>query len=579
METYRHPFRDLAKNTRDVLAIHSRKVKPEALLKAFRPNEKPDHLKYRLASYKPVTFGWFNKVLDQFEKIRSAEDWRIAWPEIKANALQEYTQKNYPEHDTFENWLFSYQLKNIIDDPNGLIVFMPRNIGDILANKQLNQSETFKPAAFYFDSSMVIENREAISAVKFSEPDPAKPGVDRDVTMLFDKDEIVKAYYKDNRKTNDQGVQNILVVERYTHRLNVYTVLTCGGLMEKKDADRWLFDSFIAPAIPAWDEAIQGESDHKVDKALHLHPDRYAFAQQRCEAKGCENGVNYQHGPPTPCKVCEGSGWKEIKTPFGEMKIGPVVMGMNNSSLPPMPPAGYILRPIESIKLTKELADAKIFDGLRAINLEMIGEALLNQSGKAKEYDRQEINTYVGKVAKHIVTNILIPGYYFINAWMNPGNVEPSWEKLKPTINVPVKFDLITTEVWMDRVSMYKKDGANPAALAEAEIKLAERQHGTDSPSYKMVRDSIQLDPMYGLTPEQKLEAAMNDGASAVDYIISTKIHYFVRRAAIETSNAFFEMNFGEKVAKLEAYAKETQSAPPITPALPPKIEGVNETS
>lgn len=570
--TSRHSLRVEADQIRNALGVHSRKEKPTDILNAFRPNEKPEHKKYRESAYKPNTYGWFFKVLDQFEKIRTAEDWRVAWPELDENLLERYVNQDYPEHDSFENWLFGFQLKNIVDDPNGLIAFLPRDIKEILDTGTTNPSRNFEPIAFYFDSTTVVDFTETLAVVTFPERDPGNAALERQVTMLFDKDEVAKVY------TRRSGTQTETVVESYVHNMGYMPVIACGGLMSRKEDDRWLFDSFIAPAVPAWDEAIEGESDHKVDKALHLHPDRWRMMVERCENPRCTNGkvLDPQLGPVS-CEMCEGKGYRDLKSPFGEMVVTPMKTGMNDTQLPPMPPAGYIERPIQSIRLTKELANEKIYEGLQAINLEMIGESLLNQSGKAKEYDRQEINNYVGKVAKHLVNNILKPGYFFLNCWINLSLDEATREKFLPKMVVPRKFDLITTEVWMDRVSAYKKDGANPAALAEAEIKLAERQHGADSLQFKIIRDAIQLDPMYGHTPEQKLEASMSGGCSMYEYIITTKIHYFIRRAGIESQNKFYDWEYKEKVAKLVEYAKETESekAMQALPPANPKIQGV----
>lgn len=565
---------DLRKKADEIAAqvqIHSRKLTPTAILDAFRPNETEAHKKYRKAVWKPITFGWFNKVLQQFAKIRRAEDWRIEWPaNVPNNPVQDYTARNFAEYDSVENWFFNYHLRNVVDDPNGVVIVLPRNIEEILLGEPLNPSEPFRPTPFYFPSSAVVDYTETLLVVNAQEAAVDDFGrklanATRPVMYFFDQDEVVKVV---ETSTGDRPTYSRFA---YTHRLG-FTAFLNGGLMaeDQQKERRKLYDSFIAPAIPFWEAAISGESDHQVNMALHLHPDRWELVQAVCQHKvhgrQCNGGfIDTRVGStvvPMPCPACQGLGKIAPKSPFGVTKVQREAVGLGKGEYGPIPPGGYFERPTETIKITKELADAKLYDGLDALGLGMLGVVPLNQSGKAKEVDYQEVDTYIAQFGAHAVDNILVNVFFFSAAWLLPYASPDQRAALLPSINKPRKFDLVTTDVWQARVAAYSEKGFAPSAKAEAEIKLAERQHGPDSTAFFRIRDTIILDPLYGLTAPEKTETALGGGCSREDYIISTKIGYFVTRAVVETSGAFHQAPFDVRAALMLKYAQET-----LTPA------------
>ena len=534
------------------MAVHASKAQPTEILKRKRPNEQNHHLEYRLAVHEPITYGWFNKVMLQFAKIRRAEDWNLRYNKQDGNGLYAYCEENFPHFDTVTNWLFSYQLRRIISDPNGIILFMPRNIFELLDKGITDRAKQFEPIPFYFPTPTIVVNRPDVVAVEVPRAN-LKTGLTDKYLLVADANNITLSI------ANKEGE---ITTKVYNHDLGELTVLTNGGVIDKEyEGETPLYESFIAPAIPFWNEAIESESDHKVDKALHLHPDRYEYQSGKCRAKGCNKGsVTKAPGQIEPCGTCHGTGRITPRSPFGTMYVNMEKVNGSDVAAPPMPPAGYILRPIASIELTKKLADAKIYDGLAALNLELIGQTLQNQSGAAKSYDRQEIDAYITLVATHLVENILRPTYYYINLWLNPDKDANARLELEPKVNVPRKFDLITAEIWQQRVATYQTSNANASVMARAEIKAAGKQFGEDSPEFMFIRDCINLDPLYGMSAESKADAILNAGCSQVDYIISTKIAYFVRRAAIESEDKFFELPYAEKVALLEKYADETRA-------------------
>lgn len=517
-------------------------------------------------------------------KIKKAEDWRINWGDydnnLDKNPLANYTENSFPKFDSVTNWLFNFQLKRIIDDPNGAILYLPLNIEEILDTEKLNPNEPFKPFPFYIKSTAIAEFNENI--LVYQKTIPARPAnggkaSPLKVMYLIDKEEIVRITESDKPNTPEEA-------KRFTFNADYVPAISCGGFILELDNDQSgnLFDSFIAPALPFWNKAISGEADLDIDKALHLHPDRWEYGTKACTAPNCKNGEVFspvrfgQQQQSRPCKVCQGTGHVANRSPFGVLRVNMEKTSQATGIMPPTPPAGYITRDIESIKITKELIDGKIYDGLSALNLEFLANVPLNTSGKSKEFDRQEIDAYISTVASHLVEVVLRNTYYFCNFWINKTMPEySSRAKFEPTINTPRKFDLVTTDVWQQRVSNYSKDNSNASARSRAEIKLAEKQYGGNSIDFLYIRDTIELDPLYGKTEDEKVSAHLSGGCTQIDYIISCQIGAFVRRAALESNNKFFGLDYGEKIAQLEVYAEAVrkklavQAAGVVTPASP----------
>jgi hypothetical protein len=578
---YRPDIRGKADKIADDLQIHSQEKPPTRILERFRPNESPEHKKYRAEVWEAITFGWFNKVVQQFAKIRRAEDWRIEWPATVANnPVQAYTQGNFAEFDTVENWFFKYHLQRVIDDPNGVCIVLPSNIEEILLGAPLDPTQPYKPTVFYYPSQEVADFTESLLVVNGSEPDRLDDGTlnpdrNRPVQYLFDKDQVVKLVQ------TSAGNNPTYARYEFTHRLGFTAVLN-GGVIAMTDqndrrARRKLFKSFIAPALPFWNGAISLESDHQVNTALHLHPDKWKVAAVPCTHKvmgqQCSEGkIKIRQGSKvleSTCPVCLGGGKVAPETPFGVTWVDMQRTGMSKAdgSFGPIPPGGYFDRPIESIEIVKKLSDAKVFDGLAALGLEFIGTVLNDQSGKAKEFDYQEIDTFVADVAAHSVDNIISPIYLFVSAWLLPYQSEDARKKLLPSINKPRKFDLVTSEVWLTRLAALKKDGT-AGAVGEAEIKLAERTYGPESAAFKQIRATVILDPLYGMSTEQKDIVLMAGGCTREDLIVSSKINFFVTRARVETKGGFFDMDFMEQVTLLLKYAKEQTAASTLAGAL-----------
>jgi hypothetical protein len=90
-----------------------------------------------------------------------------------------------------------------------------------------------------------------------------------------------------------------------------------------------------------------------------------------------------KEGVQSVCDKCENG--TILKSPYKDFVVKKAAF---DEQQVPTPPAGYIQKDVEIIKIQDERIKNKIYNSLSALNMEFLAETPLNQSGKAKEVDR-----------------------------------------------------------------------------------------------------------------------------------------------------------------------------------------------
>lgn len=544
------------------LQVHSKGNVPIEILNLDRPNEPVKYKEYRSnkAVISPITKSKWGQISSTTDKISMAEDWSVKFPESlpsikKGETLEDYTTINYPYFDSVLNWYFKVCKKAMEDDPNGVIAIFP-------FEEIKSETEYIKPFAFIYPSECIIEYRESeFCAILCKEKSliKTKGGFERsgNIFIFFDKDTLIKAVEKgvnsQNKPVYDTTIMN--------HNIGDMPVFKLGGVVKSFEDNQILYDSFYAPVVPYFNEAIARYSDHQVNMMLHLHPDRWEVMDHQC--KSC-NGSGY--GAPvqgkvgkTSCIPCNGMGFLSVKSPFGEKQIRPQAKtGVNEVSNIPTPPMGYILRPIESIAFLKKEVKDLINEGFESINLGFINEEPQVNSGVSKALDRQEMNAFFSNISKHIVENALNPIFYFINEWRNKTVIPSKTErdKLKPIINVPTKFDILTADILATRLQTAITSKFDSTLLTRMQIEYAEKELGKYSPEIKKMKAIADLDPLPNKIEDEKMVILSNKGTSEENYILSCNIVPFVNRAYSE-NDKFFDLKYKEKKDLLLTYVQE----------------------
>jgi hypothetical protein len=193
--------------------------------------------------------------------------------------------------------------------------------------------------------------------------------------------------------------------------------------------------------------------------------------------------------------------------------------------------------------------------------MEFLADTPLNQSGKAKETDKDELNTFVNSVAVDLV-RILRLNYYLIGEYRYRVIV-PSAEDRKlliPYINEPQKFDLLNSSYLAEEIAKAKNSGMNPVLITAMEIDYAKKKFSSEEEIKDYVDLVLGLDPFPGITDGDKMSRLQNGGIDKISYIVSSNIAGFVRRAIEEFDTKeknFCSEEFEVQIKVLEKYATE----------------------
>lgn len=533
----------------DFLA-HSDGLYPESIIERQRPNEPEIVKKFRKDIWQPITKPPFTRVLNSLNKIRRSSDWAVKYPDDnddfagirKGETLQEYCELSFPFFESITNWLFSVLMKQYLIDPNAVVLDIPLDI-------ETEPTAYPKPYPFIFNSCEVfdfIEGKYAILNIK--------EGSDRYTggkAFYFVNISTVQRWEQISAKVFD-------ITWEYPHNLDMLPAFKVGGIICKSDGYNFMYESRISGILPNLNESVAEYTDLQAGKRLHIYPERWEFTQHECNScKGRGVVANPRYNgttvtqPNVPCGSCEGMGY--VSGPYSKMLLKPTQAGMQPL---PMPPAGFIEKDVEIIKIMDESWRRHIFDALAAINFQFLDQTPLNQSGTAKEVDKEELNNTVHAIAEDIVK--IMDKVYLLTAmyrYKNQYSVDQIKEML-PSIPVPDHFDLLSSQFMQEEIGKAKTSKLNPLIVSAMEVEYAGKRFINEPEVKERVELILKLDPLPNVTEDEKMSMLSNKGITKLNYVISSNIQSFVQRALFENEE-FESWDLKEQKGVLEIYAQE----------------------
>ena len=560
---YRHCFHMKSVEMADAMLVHADGKYPCKLLDTRRPNEPLEVMEYRKSIFIPKTKPYFSKVMSSLQKIRRSSDWSIRYegkfPKIQdGETLQDYCELYYPGFTSVTNWVFSVLLKKYLTDPNGVLFVYPKEAG-IEGNVYL------KPTIQVIDSCHVIDYVAGDYAVLVN---PAGCVWSNRQGNFPGKSFYVVTTERITRYDQIDGRGTLSPVVDYEHGLGELPVYKIGATIADATADRVLYESRIVGIVPEFDEAIREYSDLQAAKVLHLYPERWEFTQNECmvcKGTGKRRNPQWYEGCgaaiPDTCacdnKLCH-NGYV-VAGPYSKMIIRQTnsIEGQNPV---PSPPAGFIEKDVKIIEVQGVSVDEHITNGLASINFEFIATTPLNQSGTAKEVDKDELNNTVHSIAEDLVRCMdwcywIIAKYRYAALYTD----EQIGEML-PHIAVPEKYDILSATHLETRLKTLKDGKVNPAIINATEVEYAGKAFNNDPAIRHMVQLVLGLDPLANIPEEDKMVRLSNRGINQLTYIISSNINEFVLRA-IEEDAGFVDLERMEQMKVLVAYATEQMEA------------------
>lgn len=560
----KHFYYDKSNKSCKAFQPHSEGKYPCELIECRRPNEPLEVKEYREKIWVPKTKPTFSRIVNSLSKIRRSPDWSIKYSGLdkfslirEGETLEDYCEKNFPYFESITNWMFSVCLKPYLTDPNGVILVWP-------LNTEVEPTEYLQPYPVIFDCCDVVEYEAEDHAV-LNDPMGCYYMSKRGNKMVEEKGKSFYVVDTVSIQKYDQidSKGNMDMVMDYAHGLGVLPCFKLGGVICESQGNNYLYESRISGILPELDEAVREYSDLQAAKVLHVYPEKWQYTSNECTTckgtgrrqnpswfQGCDQAIQAQ----IDCGNCHGIGYVSAG-PYAIQLVKPIT-AIEGVKQIPTPPAGYVEKDVEIVKLMDESVRQHIYDGLAAINFQELAETPMNESGVAKAVDRDEQNNTVHAIAEDLVKIMdklyhLIADYRYMTQYSFDEIVQ-----MLPAIAVPEKFDLFSITNLQENLKNAKTDKLNPVIQNAMEVDYAGKLFNTDPSIRDMVALTIKLDPLPNITEDEKMSRLSNKGILPESYIISSNINEFVQRA-IDEDNKFVEKPLKEQKEVMLKYADE----------------------
>jgi len=581
----KHEYIECAREKAEELEYHFENEYPERLLHTQHPSEEPWMKEYRKKRWQAPTTTATGRVFTFLQKIQQADDFKITFENdfkktgiaerigLQNNTLEHYVENELPKYGSLETWLFNVFLKTYLQDANAVIAILP-------------------------DFEEFIKNPTAVTTLDWTKPYPQT--IESEDLIWEGEDYVitkVEDYMDMNRKKWDQflaitteGLMLFRQVNSYTYDqpFQVFVIpysfgylpaIKVGNIIYEEEDGQLVFDSVLAPCLPAWNEVLFRTDDLNILWAMHALPQKWALKMSPCKTCNGTGQRTNRKEERVSCNDCSGSG-RASASPFGLMEINiDRVSAVNpNPLVPPVPPAGYIERPTETVKLFQEDIMQKEFQGFKAIGLELLSQIPAAQSGIAKEYDRKELNTFCYSVTVHLATiyrkacfHIMLQRYnsLFASSLMDSDKVQAAL----PQITVPTDFDVTTADMIADQLTKAMSGKFNPLITSGIEQDYVEKLYGENSIQKTYMKILSELDPLPFKTTDEKTVLLSSNGCTQLDYILSANLPAFVMQLVDEDAT-WYDKPITQQRADVYALAaaKMTQIQAGLVPIMPAGI-------
>lgn len=540
------------------IKVHADGNTPDKILLQRRPGESKYIFDYRTAIYQPKTKRVVSKIINTLSMINRSVDWAITY-DVKAqptrlgeNTLQQYCEVDYPMFGSLTNWAFAIGLKQYLIDPNAVCL--------VRYNKPLSPNEYPEPILEIFNSDDVYDYKEGQYCVLESEEKSTyihdgRTYEDGEVYWIVTD----LSYYK----VMQNGPKNTdWIIEETQHTAGSLPAFRLGGLIKESDQE-FLYESRIGGIVPSLNTAVSLYSDKQAEIVQHVHSLMWQFETQKCTK--CNGTTFYKpnaEAAPITCPDCKGHGTVPT-SPYESMVLNSNTVGVGQSLKDlPMPLAGYIQKSDVALmlKAMSEEIKQEIFDAYSAVNMEHLADVPLAQSGTAKAMDGDSLNNFVYAVASDMVS-ILNKAYWYI-AMLRYGyqiNDKKVIYSMVPKINVPQKFDLLSSNNMVAEISTLREAKVDPFIIMAVERNLVAKKFKDDNDVQQLIKTSFALNPLPGITEEEKTVRLQNGGVDVIDYIISCNLIPFIRKASQE-SPSFYELEPKKQYEVLVKFAQKKRN-------------------
>ena len=534
----------------------SQKTKPNpyfvGIVNARRPNEDAFCWAHRRMIYRPITKDPIYKVINSLKKIVRSADWKIDYTQSEVppqlptgESLQTYCEEVYPYYDSVENWAYTQAMRWMLVDPNAMCVVVPLSF-------EVQDNEFFRPVVRIVQSRDVYDYKENELAVWLSS----------DVTSYKDE----KGQKKDGKiicimttmcyyeaLETSQGDFELV---SHPHNIGALPCFLMGGENTSSTLVQPFYESFLSPMLPTLDQVAGENSDLEAACVFHMYPEKWEIQSDMCSA--CDGtGWVPGSGNQTICTApnCTGGRVVPPNSPYRvhliNLNTGP--LSNPNAKDVPIPPTGYIDKPVEIVQMMIDKIDSGLFKSLAAVNMEFLSKSPIAQSGVSKAQDRDESNNFIYSVGQWLVQNIIEQVYWFTNEWMYNKIVPDAEVRMKglPRINVPENFDFLYEASMVDDAIKIAGSDLSYDVKEQDEMDFIHKKY-QENPEVKQRMSVIQkLQPLPGLSM-QDIQTGLTAGIiTKVSAVKAVYLKYYVSILS-EQNEGFFEMDITKQRQMLD---------------------------
>jgi len=537
--------------------IYSDNEYPKELIDKQRPNEQLEVKAYRKEIYQPVFSEVFDRVLNALGKIFRSDGFFLKYPNqadftkiADDEKLDVYLTKRFTHSKSLMNWCAQVAMKQYIIDANGVCI--------IWANETEDATEYKQPQPYIVNVDRILYYFEGHS-------------------IIYRGEEQREWYSLDAfawRKYTQAKRGEIIMVEERIHNLGVFPAFSLGGIVEEEEELAREYESRFKAMLPWLNVATIEFSDLQAEITMHMHSKEWAYQDQQCTTcHGMGYNINKEN-EKVPCTNTSCKGGYVGHSPFDIIRVRPATTTMGETPAP-IPPGGYIQKQTEIARLQAERIDAHRYRALSAVNMQFLEQSPVAQSGVAKAYDRDETNNTFYGVATDLA-QIMERAAYFVAKWRyNLIYDDATIRSMSPICVVPNTFDIVGSQYLLDEVKQSKESSLNDNVIAQIEKEYIRKRFPNDVQMQHELIDSFDLDPMSGLSEDEKALLISNKGATKQDYIISTYISDFINRAYSENKD-FNNLQRQKQYAVLVGYANDKLKDINVKDILVNKIFGID---
>jgi len=435
------------------IAVHAEGKFPSLMFRKKAPNEDDEVHKYREYIYKPRTMSLWERGLATIQRIWNENNYSIsAWDESPKDAMpKDYFLKDYLGYNSIINYFQSIVTDWKLKDANAVLAVKPRMIplkNDSNSDLRFDDTKLIEPVAIIYRSEQIMSYDESHLFVLTDQKSEVIAG-DKKVN-----DGLIFEFY-DNKniwtiaQTGEKTDNKFQIEIYYNHSLNY---LPCWKLKGKslQRLNDILYYSYFMSAVPNLDAVTCNYSNLDMSFYFCVYPHKWEIVE-KCNVKGCVNGMVYVDGKEVACKNCAGTGKMKMTTPTGVTQIQ---MGTNISPGAgdvPIPPFGFVSPQTESLRLIKEQIQQDIAESFSFLNINVSPSNVVgSETALGKMIDREELFSFLLRISGEL--------FELLNNTVKAiGKMRYGEKFVMPEIKPPVTFEIRSEKELIEEINQARE--------------------------------------------------------------------------------------------------------------------------